>query len=241
MKFWPRLLGLAGAGDEDVDQALGAFLGVGAGVDVEDADEGAEEVLEIDVGAEVAAEDGALDEGGESALDEAAGAGKEFGRAAGDAVEGGGDDLLGGDVVDEEKHPGAEGFKGWEGCGESALGGGELFDFAAVDGLDELVAGGEVAIEGAGTDGGLAGDVVEAGGGAMLGEGLLGDFKNALAVAQGVGAGLAGLGGGFCEFSRHGQKKLNPEAVSAYLMDRFGGTLRFIGCSAAKSTSKNLA
>ena len=43
----------------------------------------------------------------------------------------------------------------------------------------------------AGADGRLFGDFVQAGVGAVAGEGLLGDFENAVAVAQGVGAGLA--------------------------------------------------
>jgi len=54
----------------------------------------------------------------------------------------------------------------------------------------------------------------------VLSEGLLGDFKDALAVAQGVNPGLAGGRGGgrgFGEFSWHRQKKLNPETVSGYL------------------------
>ncbi len=112
--------------------------------------------------------------------------------AAGDGVHGGNDEHLSGDVVDEEKHPGAEGFKRRHGGGEALFGGGKLFDFAAVDGFDEVVASWEVAIEGGVADAGSACDVVEAGGCAVAGEDLLGYLKDALAVALRVGAGLAG-------------------------------------------------
>ena len=49
-----------------------------------------------------------------------------------------------------------------------------------------------MAVERAGADAGSAGNIVEAGGGPVAGEDLLGDLKDALAVALGVGAGLAG-------------------------------------------------
>ncbi len=76
--------------------------------------------------------------------------------------------------------------------GEALFGGGELFDFVAVDGFDEGVASWEVAIEGGVADAGPACDVVEAGVGAIAGENLLGYLKDALAVALRVGAGFAG-------------------------------------------------
>ena len=74
----------------------------------------------------------------------------------------GNDERLAGDVVDEQQHPGAQGFERRHGGGEALLGCGQLFDFAAIDRFDQGVAGGEVAIERAGADAGLAGDVVEA-------------------------------------------------------------------------------
>ena len=185
-------LGGAGAGDEDVDEAAGAGFPAGQGRGVEDADEGADEVVGVGLGAKIAAVDSALDEGDEGAVDEAARAFDEAHGAAGDGVHGGDDEHLAGDVVDEEQHPGAEGFERRHGGGEALCGCGELFDFAAVDGFDESVAGGEVAIERAGADAGLAGDVVEAGGAAVAGEDVFGDLKDALAVALRVRAGLAG-------------------------------------------------
>ena len=134
------------------------------------ADEGAEQVAGVDIFAEVAAFDGAFDEGVDGGVDEAAGTFVEPGGAADNAVEGGSDDLLGGEVVDEEEHPGAEGVEGRKSGGEFAFGGGEFFDLGTIDGFDEGVAGGKVTVESAGSDLGLAGDVVEAGIGTVAGE-----------------------------------------------------------------------
>jgi hypothetical protein len=112
--------------------------------------------------------------------------------AACDGIHGRDDEPFCGDMVDEEKHPRAERFKRWHGGGEALLGCGKLFDFAAVDGFDKGVAGGKVAVERAGANAGLAGDIVEAGGGAVAGEDLFRDLKDALAVALGISAGLSG-------------------------------------------------
>jgi hypothetical protein len=49
-----------------------------------------------------------------------------------------------------------------------------------------------VAVERAGANAGLIGDVVEARGGAVASEDLFRDLKDALAVALGIGARLAG-------------------------------------------------
>jgi hypothetical protein len=182
---------LAGAFEEDVYDAAGAGLPAGLGVGVEDADDGADEVVGVGGGAEVAAGDGGVDEGVEGAVDRGAGAGDEARGAAGDGVECGQDEELGGYVVDEEEGPGAEGLKGRLGGGEALGGGGEFVDLGAEDGFDEVVAGGEVAVEGSGADLGAAGDVVECGVGAVLGEGVAGGVEDALAVALGVDAGSA--------------------------------------------------
>jgi hypothetical protein len=159
---------------------------------VEDADEGPDEVIGVGVGAEIAAGDGPLDGGYEGGVDERAGAFDEAHGAAGDSVHCGNDEPFAGDVVNEEQHPGAEGFERRHGGGEALLGGGEFFNFAAVDGFDKSVAGGKVAVERAGANTRLAGDIVEAGGGAVACEDRFRDFKDALAVALGVGARLAG-------------------------------------------------
>ncbi len=161
---------------------------------MEDADEGADEVIGVGIGAEIATRDGAFDGGYEGAVDERAGAFDETHGAACDGVQRGNDEFLDGDVVDEEQHPGAEGIEGRQCGSEALLGGGEFFHFGEVDGFDEGVAGGEVAVEGAGADAGLAGDLVEARGSAVTGKDLLGYRKDEFAVALGIGAGLAGGG-----------------------------------------------
>lgn len=74
---------------------------------MEDADEGAHEILGVGVGVEVAAVDGALNCGEEGGVDEIAGAFHEAGGAAGDAVEGGKDQEFVFYVSDEVEHPGA--------------------------------------------------------------------------------------------------------------------------------------
>jgi hypothetical protein len=51
-------------------------------------------------------------------------------------------------VVDEEKHPGAKRFKRRRGDCEALFGCRKLFDFVKVEGFDEVVASGKVAIEG---------------------------------------------------------------------------------------------
>ena len=75
--------------------------------------------------------------------------------AAGDGIHGGDDELFAGDVVDEEKHPGAERFKRRHRGGEALFGCSKFFDFAAIDGFDEVVARWKVAIEGGVADAGL--------------------------------------------------------------------------------------
>jgi hypothetical protein len=94
-------------------------------------------------------------------------------------------------VFDEEQHPSAEGFDRCHGRGESLLGGGKFFDLAAVDGFDEGVPRGEVAVKRAGSDACLAGYVIETGGSSVAGEYILGDLENAPAIPLGIGAGFA--------------------------------------------------
>jgi hypothetical protein len=193
-----------GAGDEEVDEAAGARLPVGNRFQVGDADEGAEEVEGVHVIAEYAGFDRPFHEGSHGFVDGGVGGLDYFGVASGGRIEGGGDDFLGGDVVDEEEHPGAEGFERREGFGEFLFRSGEFFDLGAIDGFEEVLAGGEVAVESAGADAGLFGDVVEAGAGAEAGEGAVGGGEDAFAVAFGVGAALAG--GGLGAWGGHGQK-----------------------------------
>ena len=62
----------ARAGDENVDETASGLLPAGFVGGVKDSDEGTDEVVGIGVVAEIAAVDGALDEGGECVADEAA-------------------------------------------------------------------------------------------------------------------------------------------------------------------------
>lgn len=59
------LVSWAGASDEDIDKTASGLLPAGFVGGVKDANEGTEEVVGIGVAAEIAAGDGALDEGGE--------------------------------------------------------------------------------------------------------------------------------------------------------------------------------
>lgn len=95
-------------------------------------------------------------------------------------------------MVDEKQHPGAEGFERWHAGCEALLGGGEFFNLAAIDSFDEGIAGGKVAVERAGANAGLIGDMVAARGGAVASEDLFRDLKDALVVALGIGARLTG-------------------------------------------------
>ena len=116
-------------------------------------------------------------------------------------MQSGADDLLGRDVIDEEEQPGAESFDGGEGLGELALGLDQLLDPRGVDGLEQGLAVGEVAVKGSGADASGFGDVVEGGIGTVTGEGLFGDREDAFAIALRVDAGLAG--DWFCSLYGH--------------------------------------
>ena len=159
---------------------------------MEDTDERADEVVRVGVSAQFATSDGPFDRRDESSLNETARTFDQSHRAARDGVHGGYDERFGGDMVDEEKHPGAERCKRRHGGGEALFGCGKLFHFATVDSFDEGVASWEVTIEGGVADAGSAGDVVEARSCSIAGENLLGYLKDALAVALRVGAGFAG-------------------------------------------------
>jgi hypothetical protein len=105
------LIRSAGTCDEDIDEASGAGLPTGESGGVEDADEGPNEVIGVCVRAEIAAGDGASHGGYEGGMDERTGAFEEARGTAGDGIHGWDDKALCGDMVDEEKHPGAERFK----------------------------------------------------------------------------------------------------------------------------------
>ena len=132
--------------DEDVDEAAGAGLPTGLSRGVKDANEGTDEVGGFRVGAEITAGDGALDGDHERGMDERPGAFREAHGTSGESVHGGNDELLSGEVVDEEQHPGAEGFEWRHGSGEARLCGSEFFNFVTVNSFDKGVASSKVAI-----------------------------------------------------------------------------------------------
>jgi len=167
------------------------LLPAGLSGGVKDADEGTDEVVGVGVRVEITAGDGALDGRYEGGVDERPGAFHEPQGASCDRVHGGDDEHLSGDMVDKEKHPRTECFKRRHGGSEALFGCSKLFDFAAVDGFDEVVACWEVAIEGGVADAGSACDVVETRSGSIAGEDILCYLKDAFAVALRVGAGFA--------------------------------------------------
>jgi len=197
---------------------------------MEDADEGADKVIRISFGVEIATGDSASDGGYEGGVDERAGAFHEPQRTARDGIHDRNDEHFTGDVVDEEKHPGAKRFKWRHGGSEALFGCGQLFDFVAVYSFDEVVASWEVAIEGGVADTGPACNVVEARRRAVAGENLFGHLKNALAIALRVGAGLAGRRGWREPLFLHPNLRLKLSATGDYpcLSYLYGEYPRFI-------------
>jgi len=144
------------------------------------------------------------------------------GGASGNGIESGGNDVLGRDVFDQKQHPGSKGFEGRQGLGKAGSGSGQLLHFLVVNTFDQVVARREMAVQGACSDAGLLCDFVEAGIGALPGKGILGDFKNAVAVSQGV---CARFSGGRGWFPGHRQnsciRRVSPVIYSS------GGSLHF--------------
>ena len=171
---------------------------VGAGGYAGDADERAEQVEGLEVLADIAALNRAFHQRINRAADLGFGSFVELRRAAGIGVQRRGDDVLGLDVVDEQLHPGAQGFQGRQTLGELPFRRGQLFYFGAIDRFDQRVAGRKMAIQSSRAHPRFFGNVVQAGAGAVAGEGLLGHFQHARAVALSVGARFAV--GGFGPF-----------------------------------------
>ena len=159
---------------------------------MKNADQSTDEVVGVGFGAEITAVNSALYQGDESAVYETSRTFDETQGAAGDSVHCGNDEPFVGHVVDKEQHPRAKGFDRRHASGESLPRIGEFFHFVAVDGFDQGVAGGEMAVERAGADARLTGDIVKAGGGAIASEDFLCDLQDAFAVALGIRPGLAG-------------------------------------------------
>jgi hypothetical protein len=201
-----RPFGWAGTDDEDVHQSFGALLPVRACGDEGYADERPQKIVGVEIAAEIAAVDGALGQQFNGFADLTAGTFKELRCAAHHGIERRGDDLLGGHVVDEQQHPGSQRFERRHRFSKIVRCSGQFFNMSAIDRLDEGIPGREMAIQGSGSDARLSGDVVEAGVGAVASKGLFGHFQDALAIAQGIGAGFARSG--LCSFCGHGQNSL---------------------------------
>ena len=75
-------------------------------------------------------------------------------------------------------------------------GGGKRFDLAPIDHLDQMLAGGEVPVEGADPDAGPPCDLLQGGIDAMLGKDGGGHLQQPVAIAARIGAQLLGRGRG---------------------------------------------
>ena len=203
----PRLIVGAGAGDEDVHEPLRAQLPVRAGGDVRDSDQSSEEIEGLDILPHVAASDRTPDQQLDRRADETVGGlVKPFGPAD-ERVQGRRNNLLGRNVIDKQEHPCTQRIDGGHGLRESARRGGQSLHLSLVNGLNEGIARGEVAIEGARADRSLFRNIVETGFSAEMGKGGLRYFQDPFAVAQSIDAGLAR--GGLRGFSGHRQKTCN--------------------------------
>jgi len=130
----------------------------------------------------------------------------EPGRASGNGIESGGNDVLCRNVIHQQQHPGSQRFNRRHGVGKAASGSREFLYFVAVDAFDQLVPRREMAVQGASSNARLFRDFFQTGIGALSGKGCLRDFKNALAVAQCVCTRFADGRG---KFLRHIQNSCN--------------------------------
>jgi hypothetical protein len=185
---------------------------------MEDSDYRPKQVEGFEVFSHITALLGTLHQLIDRSLDQGARTFIEAGRSADDAVESGRNDVLGRDVIDKQQHPASQGFDRGLLCGELVPCRGQLFDFTAIDCLDQRVSRGEMAIQSTSSHARVLCDFVEAGIRAVLGKSSLRHFENALAVAQRVRSRLSldGLG----TLLLHRSKFLQPEAVSEYLLIR---------------------
>src|SRR6185437_7301602 len=128
-RFGSRLFGLLhwpGARDEDVDQPPGAFLPVGAGGYISDADQSVKQIAGIEVFAYFAALDAAFDQIAKCLLHQSVGIFKHFLVISEQRVQRRCDDLFCSDSVNEQQQPRPQRFDRRESGGEFLRGGGEL-------------------------------------------------------------------------------------------------------------------
>ncbi len=114
---------------------------------MKNADEGADEVIRVGIGTEIAAVDGSLNQGEKGGVDVSARAFNEAYGAAGNRVHDGKDQGLAGDMVDEEQHPGSKSVEWRHGDGKIMPSCCQLFDFATIDGFNQGVAGREMPVK----------------------------------------------------------------------------------------------
>jgi len=108
------------------------------------------------------------------------------GRAPGNGIESGRNDVLSRNVFDQQQHPGSKRFERRHGLGEMGRGRREFLHFVPVNTFDQLVARWKMTIQGTCSYARLLRDFLQAGIGSLSGEDSLRNFKNALAVAQRV-------------------------------------------------------
>ena len=212
------LFSWARTGDEDLDESFGALLPITPGAHIRDSYHRPKQIGGVNISSHIATLFRALHQLVDCSLDQAARALIEPGRASGDAVEGGGNDVLCRDVIDKQQQPGAQGLDREHHCGEAARCRGQLFHLTPVDRFDQRIPRRKMAIQGTGSDTRLLRDVVQTGRRAVARKGPFRHFENPLAVAQSIRSRLSL--GGLGTLLLHLPKILQPEIVSDYLLIR---------------------
>jgi hypothetical protein len=217
------LLGWARTGDEYVHESSGALLPITPGAYIRDADHRPKQIGGVNISSHIATLFRAFHQLFDCSLDQAARTLIEPVRATGDTVESGRNDVLCCDVVDEEQQPGAQGLD-WRHRGdEPARCRGQLFHLTPIDRFDQRVPCREMAIQGAGPDTRLPGDVVQTGSRAVARKSRFRHFENSLAVAQSIRSrlSLGSLGMFLLHFQIFCNRRLSPIIYS------LGDCLRF--------------
>ena len=177
--------------DEDIEQPQHAFLPAGLVVQVAHADERAQQVFRADIGADLAGGDGAVQQRADRLGQAIERKGGEFRRALHRKRQRRRHALLGGDELDIGAQPAPQGVDrigfALQLLGQFA----ELLHLAPIDGLEQGLAGREVAIERADADAGASRHGLQARVRPAGAEHGLRGLQHALAIAHRVGAGLA--------------------------------------------------
>ena len=190
--------------DEDINQSSGALLPITAGAHVGDSYHRPKEIGGVNVFSHVAALFRALDQIIDCSLDQAARTLIEPGRTSGNTVEGGRNNVLGRDVIDEQQQPGAQRLNRGHRDGEPMRCSGKLFNLTPVDRFDQRIPCREMAIQSTGPDTRLFRYVVQTGIGAVARKGSFRHFENSLAVTLGIRSwpSLGRFGTFLCHFQK---------------------------------------